>query len=494
MSRRLREMVKPWGLSARVPDIEARHFIIDSRQVSHGDLFVALRGHARDGRDFIEAAICQGACAILVDAEQVHIDEHWSVPVIELTQLPQRLGEIAAHFYDVRPQQPVVAGITGTNGKTSVSHYMAQLLANLGEPTGVIGTLGYGETKRLTPLANTTPDALTVHRLLAEQVSQERNWVTMEVSSHGLVQNRVTSVPFLHAIFTNLSRDHLDYHGTMEAYGDAKATLFQWPGLQSATINHDDTFGRELLKQASVETLIAYGLEQKEALKSYPHWISLNEIDANNQGFQALLESSWGSCRLSIPLLGRFNLSNVMAAVGPLLAAGFPLAEIAQAVAGLKPVAGRMEAFQQQGKAHCIVDYAHTPDALDSALAAARFHCEGELWCLFGCGGDRDKGKRPLMAKAAELKADRVVVTSDNPRSESQTEIAKDILAGFEQDDRVQSIDDRHQAIQFAIQQAAEKDLILIAGKGHEDYQEIAGTKLHFSDREVVTQLLESEL
>lgn len=491
MSRRLRDMVKPWGISTRVPDVEARHFIIDSRQVSHGDVFVALRGHVRDGRDFIEAAICQGASAILVDADQVHIDDHWSVPVVELTQLPERLGDIAARFYDVKPAQPVVAGITGTNGKTSVSHYMAQLLAELGEPTGVIGTLGYGEPEQLTPLANTTPDALTVHRLLAEQTSQDKPWVTMEVSSHGLVQNRVASVPFQHAVFTNLSRDHLDYHGSMEAYGQAKAELFSWPGLSSATINHDDAFGRELLKNCSVEMLIPYGLEQTEHLKSFDHWLALTQIEPQSEGFSAQLESSWGQCSLTIPLLGRFNLSNVLASIGPLLAAGFEIEKVAQAVAQLKPVAGRMEAFHQQSRAHCIVDYAHTPDALESALKAARFHCEGELWCVFGCGGDRDKGKRPLMAQAAEQHADRVIVTADNPRSEKQSDISADILTGFENSDAVQSIEDRHQAISWAIAQAGEKDLILVAGKGHEDYQEVAGTRLHFSDRDVVAQLLE---
>ncbi|MCM2678774.1 UDP-N-acetylmuramoyl-L-alanyl-D-glutamate--2,6-diaminopimelate ligase [Echinimonas agarilytica] len=493
MSKRLRDIVKPWGLSARVADVEARNLIIDSRQVSHGDIFVALRGHVLDGRDFIEAAICQGACAVLIDAEQAHVDDYWSVPVVELTQLPERLGEVAARFYDVTPGAPTVVGITGTNGKTSVSHYMANLLKLLKTPAGVIGTLGYGDTNALIELPNTTPDALSVHRLLSEQFVQGKSWVTMEVSSHGLVQNRVASVPFKHAVLTNLSRDHLDYHGTMEAYGEAKAALFDWPNLSSSTINYDDAFGRRLLNSADPQTTVVYGLDNCAEIRSFPHWLTLIEICPEAAGFSAKLDSSWGLIDVTIPLLGRFNLSNVLASIGPLLMSGFHLNEVAHAVAQLKPVAGRMESFSQPTQPVCIVDYAHTSDALSEALKAARFHCKGQLWCVFGCGGDRDVGKRPLMAEAAQLSADRIIVTSDNPRSESQHKIAEDILKGFSSEQNVHVINDRHQAIQAAIREADAQDVVLIAGKGHESYQLIGDLRLHFSDREVVVNLLESE-
>ena len=489
MSKRLRDIVKPWGLSLRVADIEARQFVIDSRQVSEGDIFVALRGHIRDGRDFIEAAICQGACAVLVDAEQVYFDPDWPVPVIELTHLPERLGEIAARFYGVQLDHPIVVGVTGTNGKTSVSHYMAQLLSALACPAGVIGTLGYGSPSELTPLANTTPDALTVHNLLAAQAQQGKSWVCMEVSSHGLVQNRVSSVPFRHAVFTNLSRDHLDYHGSMQAYGEAKAALFTWPNLISASVNLDDAFGRQLAATLSDDVLIGYGLDCPAQLSTLTHWLTLTEIQSQSDGFSARLESSWGHADLRIPLLGRFNLSNLLAAIAPILASGYDLNVLAQAVSTLRAVAGRMELFSAAHQASVIVDYAHTPDALNEALSAARFHCRGQLWCVFGCGGERDVGKRPLMAAAAEAHADQLIITSDNPRSESQKDIAAAMLKGLSQPAHVLQIDDRQQAIQHAMQYAKPDDLIVIAGKGHEDYQIIGQNKVQFSDRTLVQQL-----
>ncbi|MBD1389953.1 UDP-N-acetylmuramoyl-L-alanyl-D-glutamate--2,6-diaminopimelate ligase [Neiella sp. HB171785] len=497
MSKRLRDIVKPWGISARVADVTARHLVLDSRQISHGDVFVALRGHQRNGTDFIKAAICQGACAVLVDGDRVHVSSQWQVPVVELTQLPEQLGELAARFYQNSAGAPVAVGVTGTNGKTSVTHYMVQLLQAMNRSAGVIGTLGYGDPKALHELPNTTPDALTVHRLLA-QLQQagdkaKENWVCMEVSSHGLVQNRVGGVAFQYAVFTNLSRDHLDYHGSMEAYGEAKSALFRWPTLVSATINADDQFGRELLADLSADA-IAYGIEDVAALRQYSNWLGIEQLTPTATGFDIELVSSWGEAKAHVPLLGRFNLSNVLAALGPLLAAGLPLPQLAQALSALKPVAGRMESFQQADHPVCIVDYAHTPDALAVALQAARYHCQGKLWVVFGCGGDRDKGKRPLMAKAAEQYADQVIVTADNPRSEAQQDISADIINGFQDPAAVMTIEDRHQAIQTALREANLDDLIVIAGKGHEDYQLIADQRLNFSDRAVVQSLLEVTL
>ncbi|WP_158100529.1 UDP-N-acetylmuramoyl-L-alanyl-D-glutamate--2,6-diaminopimelate ligase [Neiella marina] len=497
MSKRLRDIVKPWGISARVADVTARHLVLDSRQISHGDVFVALRGHQRNGADFINAAICQGACAVLVDGERVHVNSQWQVPVVELTQLPEQLGELAARFYQNAIGAPVAVGVTGTNGKTSVTHYMVQLLQALKHRAGVIGTLGYGDPQALHELPNTTPDALTVHRLLAQlkqsHCAEHPNWVCMEVSSHGLVQNRVGGVAFEHAVFTNLSRDHLDYHGSMAAYGEAKSALFHWPTLVSATINADDPFGRKLLSEVSVDT-IAYGIDDIAGLRQYSKWIGVEQLTPTATGFDICLASSWGNAEAHVPLLGRFNLSNLLAALGPLLAAGIPLAELITAFAELTPVAGRMESFQQPEHPVCIVDYAHTPDALAVALQAARYHCQGKLWLVFGCGGDRDKGKRPLMAEAAEQYADHVIVTADNPRSEAQQDICADIMTGFQTPAAVLVVDDRHQAIQTALREANADDLIVIAGKGHEDYQLIAEQRLNFSDRAVVQSLLEVTL
>lgn len=490
MSQRLRDIVKPWGISARVADVTARHLVLDSRQVSHGDIFVALRGHNLNGADYINAAICQGASAVLVDGDRVHVNSQWQVPVVELTHLPERLGEVAADFYQNAISAPTVVGVTGTNGKTSVTHYMVQLLESMATGAGVIGTLGYGDPKALHVLPNTTPDALTVHRLLAQLRAEQASWVCMEVSSHGLVQNRVGGVAFEHAVFTNLSRDHLDYHGTMDAYGEAKSALFRWPTLASSTINADDEFGRKLLAELGVDA-IAYGLDELTLVQQQNQWLSFTDIKPTANGFDVVLRSSWGEGKAHVPLLGRFNLSNLLGALGPLLHAGLPLQGLLDGFSKLEPVAGRMESFQQADMPVCIVDYAHTPEALEVALQAARFHCAGKLWLVFGCGGDRDKGKRPLMAKAAEQYADHVIVTADNPRSEQQDEIAKDILAGFTDPQQVLAVADRHQAIQTALRESEANDLILIAGKGHEDYQLIGDQRLHFCDREVVQNLLE---
>ncbi|MBW8189530.1 UDP-N-acetylmuramoyl-L-alanyl-D-glutamate--2,6-diaminopimelate ligase [Neiella marina] len=494
MSQRLRDIVKPWGISARVANVTARHLVLDSRQVSHGDIFVALRGHQLNGADFINAAICQGASAVLVDGDRVHVNSQWQVPVVELTQLPERLGELAASFYNNQANAPTVVGVTGTNGKTSVTHYMVQLLQALTgkeQTAGVIGTLGYGNPASLHILPNTTPDALTVHRLLSQLRTEQADWVCMEVSSHGLVQNRVGGVAFEHAVFTNLSRDHLDYHGTMEAYGEAKSALFRWPTLASSTINADDEFGSKLLDELG-PSAIAYGLNDLARIQRQRQWLYFDAIKPAATGFDVTLRSSWGDATAYVPLLGRFNLSNLLAALGPLLHAGLPLEDLINGLATLRPVAGRMESFQQANMPVCIVDYAHTPDALALALQAARFHCAGELWVVFGCGGDRDKGKRPLMAQAAEQYADRIIVTADNPRSEQQQAISKDIMVGFNNSQNVMDVADRHQAIQTALRESAPQDLILIAGKGHEEYQLIGEQRLHFSDREVIQNLLEA--
>jgi len=490
---RLRELVKLWGISARLPDLEVQDLVLDSRQVSHGRLFIAIKGAACDGRDYIANAIAQGATAVLQEAETLDVVFRNQTPVISLPGLAENLSELASIFYGTDERQLSLVGVTGTNGKTSISHYVAELQRALGHQAGIIGTLGYGTSARLTALINTTPDPLSVHRFIDLMAEQGAEHIAMEVSSHGLDQGRVAAVPYKVAVFSNLTRDHLDYHGSMQAYGEAKAKLFRWPTLQGAVINADDAFGMQLLaEQAANVRRIGYSLNPAQTLPSGCELLCIRAIQANQAGFQVEIAFAGEQVSAQVPLLGEFNLSNVLAAIGVLLLDGISLQAIAPLLGQLQPVAGRMECFYHSTLPTAVVDYAHTPDALQQVLKAARRHCNGQLVCVFGCGGDRDRGKRPLMAKAAEALADQVIVTADNPRSEALEQINQDILEGFEATERVTVIDDRHLAIQQSLAQYGEDDLVVIAGKGHEDYQLIGGEKLHFSDREVVAELMEA--
>lgn len=491
---RLRELVKRWGISARVPDIMIEDLLLDSRQVCHGRLFIAVSGAVTDGRRYIQNAIAQGAAAVMQEGETLDVSFQHETPVITLPDLAARLSELAAVFYATQARQLMLVGITGTNGKTSISHYVAELNRALGKPAGVIGTLGHGCGEKLTPLLNTTPDPLSVHRYIARMAEQGASHIAMEVSSHGLDQGRVAAVPYKIAVFSNLTRDHLDYHGNMQAYGEAKAKLFDWPSLQGAVINADDSFGMALLasQAKSQQAVIGYSLEPHSQLPEGCRLLSMQDIQATANGFKATICFAGEQQAAEIPLLGAFNLSNVLAAIGVLLLDGVPLQAICPLLASLKPVAGRMECFSQPAMPTAVVDYAHTPDALKQVLSAARRHCTGRLVCVFGCGGDRDRGKRPLMAQIAEQLADEVIVTADNPRHEALESINQEIMQGFSQPQAVTQVSDRHLAIQQALAQHGATDLVLIAGKGHEDYQLIGEQKLHFSDREVVAELMEA--
>lgn len=490
---RLRELVKRWGISARVPDIAIDDLVLDSRQVSHGRLFIAVQGSVVDGRQYIANAIAQGAAAVMQEGPSLDVSFQNETPVITLPDLSSTLSELAAVFYRTDERQLMLVGITGTNGKTSISHYIAALNRALGNQAGVIGTLGYGAGDKLTSLINTTPDPLSVHRYIDLMAEQGASHIAMEVSSHGLDQGRVAAVPYHVAVFSNLTRDHLDYHHTMQAYGEAKAKLFNWPSLQGAVINADDPFGLSLLASKGTATrLIGYSLDADTPLPDGCEGLTMRHIQTTANGFHVELCFGQQCIEADIPLLGRFNLSNVLAAVGALLLDGIALDAIAPQLCSLTPVAGRMECFVQPDMPTAVVDYAHTPDALKQVLTAARHHCTGKLVCVFGCGGDRDVGKRPLMAEVAEQLADEVIVTADNPRSEALEQINQHILDGFTAPDSVNVISDRHVAIQHALAQYHRGDIVVIAGKGHEDYQLIGEQKLHFSDREVVTELMEA--
>ncbi len=457
----------------------------DSRRVLPGDLFLACRGEYTDGRDFIPAALAKGAAAVLWDsADGFSWNPAWQVPNLPVPDLRANAGIVAAHVYGQPSRDMAVIGITGTNGKTSISHWLAQAYALLGEKAALIGTVGNGFYGELTETTHTTPDPVTVQQKLAEYRRQGASVVSMEVSSHGLDQFRVNGVTFRSAVFTNLTRDHLDYHGSMEEYSASKAKLFHWQGLQHAIINADDAFGRTLAAgiDSSKTRVITYGLEQGD--------VRPLSLAANLDGLQLAVTTPWGDAVIKSPLLGRFNAANMLACLAVLCVNGVALEDAARVLGKIQPARGRMQRIGSSLEPLVVVDYAHTPDALDKALATlAEIRPAGsKLFCVFGCGGDRDKGKRPLMGGIAERIADVAVVTSDNPRSEDPQAIINDILAGMQAPGHIEI--DRAAAIHWAVLQARVGDVILIAGKGHEEYQDIAGVKHPFSDFRVAEDAL----
>ncbi|WP_374286953.1 UDP-N-acetylmuramoyl-L-alanyl-D-glutamate--2,6-diaminopimelate ligase [Pseudomonas fluvialis] len=478
----------PMPLNQLLPQAESavliRELALDSRKVLPGDLFLAVPGSQTDGRAHIADAIARGAAAVAYEADGVAPMQDSACALIAVRGLSAQLSAIAGRFYGEPSRALRLIGITGTNGKTSVSQLLAQALDLLGERCGIIGTLGNGFHGELLAGRHTTPDALGVQATLAQLKQAGARAVAMEVSSHGLEQGRVAALDFDLAVFTNLSRDHLDYHGDMQAYGEAKARLFAQPDLRARVINLDDAFGRELAARNLPSRLFSYSQQDSKAS------LYCSEMRFTEQGVQARLHTAQGEGWLRSALLGRFNLSNLLAVVGSLLALGYPLGEILALVPRLQGPLGRMQRFGQPGQPVLVVDYAHTPDALEQVLSALRPHVQGRLYCLFGCGGERDRGKRPLMAAVAERLADRVWVTDDNPRSEAPEQIFADIRGGFVQPEAVTFLSGRGEAIARLVSQTEAGDVVLLAGKGHEDYQEIHGQRLPFSDLQQAAEAL----
>jgi UDP-N-acetylmuramoyl-L-alanyl-D-glutamate--2,6-diaminopimelate ligase len=460
---------------------------LDSRTVSKGDLFFALKGAQHDGLSFIKTAKERGAVSVVTDAPALNDDfiTDLDIPVVQVPGLKKSLGEIAARFFDNPSRHMDVVGITGTNGKTSCCQFIAQALGRLEVPCAVIGTNGYGAINELHDFGQTTPDPIMLQRILAELLGEKFQVIAMEVSSHGLDQGRTNGVRFNTAIFTNLTRDHLDYHGDMKAYGESKAKLFSHTEIKQAIINVDDPFGRQLADKVKAPIKVyRYAVDDQTAD------VSVSNIKITNGRTRALVRSPWGSGIVSSPLLGRFNISNLLAAFTYLCAQGITLDRALGAVADLDTVDGRMQRFGGDSLPVIVVDYAHTPDALKSVLITLREICPGKLWCVFGCGGNRDKGKRGMMGRFAEQYADQVVLTNDNPRQENPEDIIRDIKAGMKRPADAQIILNRVTAIQETIASAGENDLVLIAGKGHEGYQEIGGARFAFNDGEQVKQAL----
>jgi UDP-N-acetylmuramoyl-L-alanyl-D-glutamate--2,6-diaminopimelate ligase len=461
----------------------------DSRLVRPGDVFVALAGHRSHGMRHAEQAIRQGCSAIIYDPAgggDLLARNIAALPCIKVDSLDQKLGFIADRFFGEPSAFQDVIGITGTNGKTSCSHFLANALSAKA-PAAVVGTLGWGIPGALEMTHHTTPDAIEVHGLLARLRKRGVNTIAMEASSHGQVQGRLNGVRFTGALYTNFSRDHLDYHGTMEAYLEAKLRLLASPGLAFVVFNADDPIADAISSKVPSElSLIGFSLRGRNV--ELGSTVSVTSILQDSRGIAFRARYRHQTADVFAPVYGDFNVENLGASLAVLLGLGYELPEAAELLRNVRPVPGRMERFSGQGRT-AIVDYAHTPDALESVLRSLRRHCEGKLWVVFGCGGDRDRGKRPLMGAVAEKLADGVVLTDDNPRSENGDEIIRDILSGCRCDNTV-VIRDRRAAIAFALERARMGDIVAVAGKGHEQTQEIQGQKYPFCDREVVREIL----
>ena len=475
-----------------VPHILARlgvpvaELVNDSRKAAPGAVFAAYPGETRDGRDFIPQAVAQRVDGVLWDADHYQWDPALPVANAGVVDLRHRIGEIAAHVYGEPSRALHMVGVTGTNGKTSVAHWIAQSFTRLGRKTAVIGTVGNGFPGALTPTLNTTPDAIALQQRLAHYRQQGAAACAMEVSSHGLAQGRVNGTTFNVAVLTNLSRDHLDYHGDMENYAAAKARLFAWPGLESVVLNLDDALGQQLEGETRPARVAGYGFARGAVVGG--------SLRLTRAGLAMKVHTDWGDADLEAPLVGRFNAANLLAVLTTLLVSGVGLADACAALAHLVPPPGRMETFGGGVHPLVVVDYAHTPDALEKALAALRESLEGgRLICVFGCGGNRDMGKRPLMGEVAAKGADEVWITSDNPRHEFPDAIIAAVLAGARRPAQKKPLHveaDRARAIFEAVGGAHQGDVVLIAGKGHEDYQEIGDERHPFSDAAMARKAL----
>ncbi|AMX02058.1 UDP-N-acetylmuramoyl-L-alanyl-D-glutamate--2,6-diaminopimelate ligase [Microbulbifer thermotolerans] len=477
---------------AGIPEVPVSGVALDSRLVQPGDVFMALRGTVVDGREYIAEAIAAGAAAVLADGDTLETKVCDGIQIVSVPGLAKRVGEIAARFHGNPTGQMHLVGVTGTNGKTTCAYLTSQLLARHFGSAALMGTIGNGIWTdgdiELQETGLTTPDPVRLQADYARFRDYGVRAAAMEVSSHALSQGRVHGLIFDTAIFTNLSRDHLDYHGNMADYGAAKEKLFGLPKLKRGIINLDDPFGAQLAERCKLRNLnvITYGLQAGD--------LHVTDLCRHEGGFSVQLATPWGSGELKAPLIGDFNIHNALAVVAAAASAGMPFEAILATFPEIQPVPGRMERVKVDGTEDIsvLVDYAHTPDALRAALAAARPYCRGNLWCVFGCGGDRDSGKRAPMGRIASEMADRTIVTSDNPRGEEPQKIIDDILEGAASNVEVEA--DRARAIQRAVTCAQPGDIILIAGKGHEDYQIIGSEKIHFCDREQAAAALQQRL
>ncbi len=464
---------------------------IDHREIVPGDLFIARKGMATDAARFLAQAAQAGAVAAVVDEASVVATAGAKLPVFSLSDLNAVAGIVVHRFFGQPSARMQMVAVTGTNGKTSVSHFVAQCL----EPDiacGIVGTLGSGRFGGLTPQLHTTPDILDVQRSLAAFHAAGMQVIVMEASSHGLAQGRLAGIEFDAAVFTNLTRDHLDYHDSEQAYGDAKKDLFRTPGLRAAILNLDDAFSLNIAAELPQSVCrIGYSLNAAGGADLACERVVGRLISQSAAGVSLDITGDFGQGRLEAPVIGAFNGSNLLASLVVLLQCGLSFESAIERLSVCTTPQGRMQIVSAPvGAPLVIVDYAHTPDALNSALAAVRAHCQGDVICVFGCGGDRDAGKRGAMGRIAELLAERIYITDDNPRTEPGDNIVGDVLAGMKVPGQAQVQRDRETAIATALHRAQPKDVVLIAGKGHEQYQDSGGTRRPFSDLSVAAKIL----
>jgi UDP-N-acetylmuramoyl-L-alanyl-D-glutamate--2,6-diaminopimelate ligase len=488
----------PGQLQAQL-GVPITRLVSDSRAIQAGDTFVAYPGGATDGRKFISQAMARGANAVIWETGQFVWNDDWMLPNLGVSDLRRHAGELADAVYGSPSAALWMVGVTGTNGKTSTTHWVARALSDAQRPCALIGTLGNGFPGTLQQSANTTPDVITVHTLLADYVREGAQAVAMEVSSHALAQGRVDAVRFDVALFTNLSRDHLDYHGDMQSYADSKRLLFERGGLKFVVLNLDDAYGGNLARQLASDSVevVAYGLSEmamQQAEQLGVRRVHGKLMRMSGKGLSLAIASSWGATEIDSTLVGHFNAENLLGALAVLLISGVPITDAAASLSKVQAVAGRMQQVGSAQQPTVIVDYAHTPDALEKVLRTLREVSalqNGKLICVFGCGGDRDRGKRAVMGAVAEELSDHCVVTSDNPRSEEPQQIIAEIVGGM-REGRHEIIVNRAEAIKRAIGLAQQRDTVLVAGKGHEEYQEIQGVRHAFSDVLVAQQALQT--
>ena len=494
ISMNLNDLLNSYLTDDKFNDINISGLSLDSRKIENKYLFIAIKGETVNGIEYINNAIEKGAAAVLWEADEnvEAIKINWrktasdtDVPIIAIENLSQFVGDIANSFYGNPSNEISVCGITGTNGKTSCADFIAQVMS-VDASCGMMGTLGSGLYPNLIETGYTTPDVIICNQWLAELQFNKAKFAVMEVSSHALTQGRVNGIQFNTAVFTNLSRDHLDYHGDMQSYAQAKSELFKLDGLKNAIINTDDEAGRSIAENLDAKVkCIRYGLD-----KSFSPDIYGSNVKLDKNGLSMNVSTPWGDGVLIAPVIGDFNASNLLAVLSVILLQGIQFDIALERLQNIKSVTGRMQRFGKENTPLVVVDFAHTPDALEQALISLRQHTKNNLWCVFGCGGDRDQGKRALMGEVAVKQADYIVLTNDNPRSEDADKIIEDIKSGVEAFDNLTVEQDRHLAIHFAINKAKEGDVILVAGKGHENYQLIGEKKYPFNDAQEVREAL----
>jgi UDP-N-acetylmuramoyl-L-alanyl-D-glutamate--2,6-diaminopimelate ligase len=492
----LSQLLAGFSTDQEIASIPITDINSNSHAVTPGSAFIALPGIRSNGIDYAIDAVKAGAVAVIYDAADEYSQQR--IPLLRkqvdtcwvgIDQLDRANGHIVSRFFGNPAQAMTIVGVTGTDGKSSVTHLITQALTRLGRSCASVGTLGYGIANQLTPDNLTTPDVVTLQSRLHHFLQQRCEFVVMEVSSHALEQYRVNGCDFDIAVLTNLGRDHLDYHGDQENYAAAKARLFHDFDLSARVVNADDSFGRRISESVTQDGLLRYSVRNEAGVEVEVSLLD-TAISASGQNIRAL--TPLGEITAVTALLGRFNVENTLACIATLIALGLDHDQLELAVKDLTPIPGRMEKFVGgTERAAAVVDFAHTEQALRACLAAAREHCSGKLWCVFGCGGDRDQGKRPGMGRAVEELADRVIITDDNPRNEAAQSIVADILAGMERADDACVVHNRQAAIEYALSQAAAGDLVVIAGKGHEQEQIIGNTRRPFSDRHLVERILQ---